>query len=76
MKIQASDIQVGDRIVAYCKNKMQICRVRHILDPGQNNITLSVSTSKHSRNSVSGLVRFRPDAFVHLASLNSPDKLG
>jgi hypothetical protein len=68
LKIQALDIQMGDRIVAYCNNKMQICTVRQILDPGQVNITLSVSTSEHSRSSFSRVIRFQRDALVDLAS--------
>lgn len=68
MKIKALDIQVGNRIVAYCNNKMQICTVKHILDPGQNNITLSVSTSEHSRNAIKRVVRFNQDALVTLES--------
>ena len=67
MKIQALDIQVGDCIVAYCNNKMQICTVQRILDPGQANITLSVFTAKHYRSSVVRVVRFRRDALVDLA---------
>ncbi|PSB26045.1 hypothetical protein [Stenomitos frigidus] len=68
MKIQALDIQMGDRIIAYCNNKMQICTVRQVLDPGQINITLSVSTSEHSRSSFSRVIRFQRDALVDLAS--------
>ena len=66
MKIQALEIQAGDRIIAYCNNKMQICTVKHILDPDQANVTLSVSTSEHSRNSLSRVVRFSRDALVEL----------
>ncbi|HEY9851686.1 MAG TPA: hypothetical protein V6D28_19600 [Leptolyngbyaceae cyanobacterium] len=66
MKIQAVDIQTGDRIVAYCNNKMQVCTVKHILDPDLSNITLSVSTSESSRNSISRVVRFQRDALVEL----------
>ncbi|MBW4694928.1 MAG: hypothetical protein KME27_24525 [Lyngbya sp. HA4199-MV5] len=68
MKIEAVKIQMGDRIIAYCNNKMQICTVRQILDPGQNNVTLSVSTSEHSRSSFSRVIRFQRDALVDLAS--------
>ncbi|MBE9229862.1 hypothetical protein IQ264_31145 [Phormidium sp. LEGE 05292] len=68
MKIQALDIKMGDRIIAYCNNKMQICTVKRILDSGQtNNITLSVFTSDHYRISVSHTVRFKRDALVDLA---------
>ncbi|HEY9739454.1 MAG TPA: hypothetical protein V6C90_03095 [Coleofasciculaceae cyanobacterium] len=66
MKIQALDIQVGDRIVAYCNNKMQICKVKQILDPGQTNVTLSVFTAEHYRSSVLRVIRFRRDALVDL----------
>ncbi|HEY9883974.1 MAG TPA: hypothetical protein V6C98_10240 [Thermosynechococcaceae cyanobacterium] len=68
MKVQALNIQMGDRIVAYCNNKMQVCTVRQIIDPGQMNITLSVSTSEHSRSSFSRIIRFQKDALVDLAA--------
>ncbi len=71
MKIQAGEIQSGDRIIAYCNNKMQICTVKHIIDPALSNITLSVSTSEHSRNSISRVVRFQRDALVELQSKGS-----
>jgi len=45
MKIQALDIQIGERIVAYCNQKMQICTVRQILDLNLDNITLLSSIS-------------------------------
>jgi len=66
LKIHAAEIQSGDRIVAYCNNKMQICTVKHIIDPDLSNITLSVSTSEHSRNSISRVIRFQRDALVEL----------
>ncbi|HAX79793.1 MAG TPA: hypothetical protein DCY88_29155 [Cyanobacteria bacterium UBA11372] len=68
MKIQALEIQVGDRIIAYCNNKRQICTVRRILDPDQINITLSVFTTDHYRSSILRVIRFRRDALVDLAS--------
>jgi hypothetical protein len=68
VKIQALDINVGDRIVAYCNNKMQICTVKYIVEPDQTNITLSVFTSEKYRSSVLRVVRFRRDALVDLAS--------
>ncbi len=70
MKIQAVDIQAGDRIVAYCNNKMQVCTVREILDPHLSNITLSVSLSEASRNSIARVVRFQRDALVELHAKN------
>ncbi len=66
MKIQAVDIQSGDRIIAYCNNKMQICTVKHVIDPNLSNITLSVFTSESSRNSLSRVLRFQRDALVEL----------
>lgn len=71
LKIQAADIQMGDRIVAYCNNKMQICTVKHILDPDLNNVTLAVFTSESSRNSVARVVRFQRDALVELHAKSS-----
>lgn len=60
---------MGDRIIAYCNNKMQICTVKRILDSGQtNNITLSVFTSDHYRISVSRTVRFKREALVDLVA--------
>ncbi|MBW4420035.1 MAG: hypothetical protein KME13_12510 [Myxacorys californica WJT36-NPBG1] len=66
MKIQALEVKVGDRILAYCNNKMQVCKVKHILEPGRSNVTLSVSTTEHSRNSLSRVIRFSGDALVEL----------
>jgi hypothetical protein len=82
LKIKAVDIQSGDRIVAYCNNKMQVCTVKCILDPDLTNINLSVATSEASRNSISRVVRFRLDALVELhakganalADSSSPDE--
>lgn len=67
MKIQALDIQIGDRIVAYCNNKMQSCTVQRVLDPNQDNIALRVYTSVHYRGTASYVVQFHRDAFVDLA---------
>jgi len=50
---------------------MQICTVKYILDPDLSNITLSVSTSETSRNSISRVVRFRRDALVELHAKGS-----
>ncbi|ODG99811.1 hypothetical protein A4S05_36260 [Nostoc sp. KVJ20] len=69
MKIQALEVKAGDRIIAYCNNKMQPCKVKRILDPGQANITLSVFTSENYRGcSVSSIVRFQSNALVDLVS--------
>lgn len=42
MKIQVLDIQIGDRIIAYCNNKRQACTVRQILVPEKGSIALTV----------------------------------
>ncbi|MUL38205.1 hypothetical protein [Gloeocapsopsis dulcis] len=68
MKIKALNIKAGDRIVAYCNNKMQICTVKRILETNQSNVTLSVFTSEHYRSSVLRIIRFQWDALVDLAS--------
>ncbi|WP_190634708.1 hypothetical protein [Calothrix sp. FACHB-168] len=69
MKIKALDVKAGDRIIAYCKNKRQICKVKQIIDSGHSNITLSVFTSEHYRGClVSCVVRFQGDALVELVS--------
>ncbi|MGA7938204.1 MAG: hypothetical protein WCA35_31935, partial [Kovacikia sp.] len=65
-KVKALDIQVGDRIIAYCNNRMQTCTVRFILEPGQSNITLSVMTAEKYRSSSSRVVRFQKEALVDL----------
>ena len=70
MNIQAFDIKVGDRIIAYCKNKRQPCTVQRLLDSTHNNITLKVSTCTHYRESASCVVKFRREALVEMASLN------
>ena len=48
-KIQALDIKSGDRIIAYFKNKMQICTVKSISNSDQSNITLLVFLGEHYR---------------------------
>ena len=70
MKIQALNIQRGDRIIAYFKNKMQICTVKNISTPDKTNITLSVFLGEHYRysSSSSGIIRFRLEALVDLAN--------
>ena len=67
MKIQALDVQIGERIVAYCNQKMQICTVEQILDLDRDNISLLVSTSSHYRSPVPRVIRFRKDTLVEMA---------
>lgn len=71
MKIQTIDIQPGDLIIAYYNNKMQICRVRSILDTDLDNITFSVSPSEAFRKLNSQAVRFRRIALVELYAKGS-----
>ncbi|MFN6439217.1 MAG: hypothetical protein RMY35_020280 [Nostoc sp. DedSLP01] len=69
MKIKALDVKAGDRILAYCKNKRQICKVKQILDLDRTNVTLSVFTTEHYRGClVSCVIRFQGDALVELVS--------
>lgn len=74
MNIQALEIKVGDRIVAYCKGKMQACTVQRLLDSTSHNITLKVSTSVPYRESSSCVVQFHREALVQLAGLKSPSQ--
>lgn len=69
MNIQALNIKVGDRIFAYCKNRMQPCRVQRLLHSTQNNITLRVSTSVFYRESASYVVQFNREALVEMVGL-------
>ncbi|EDX77684.1 hypothetical protein MC7420_3008 [Coleofasciculus chthonoplastes PCC 7420] len=72
MNIQALDIKVGDRIIAYCKNKRQPCTVQRLLDSTPNTITLKVSTCTrvHYRESASCVIQFHREAVVEMANLN------
>jgi hypothetical protein len=67
MKVQALDIRIGDRIIAYCNNRQQTCTVKQVMASGQDSITLKVSPSDHYRSSLSRIVSFRRDALVDLA---------
>ena len=68
MKIQALNIQTGDRINAYFKNKMQLCTVKCIAASDLSNITLSVFLGEHYRYSSSGTIKFKSEALVELVS--------
>jgi hypothetical protein len=68
MKIQAMEIRMGDRILAYCNNKQQICTVRQVDNSGQDSIALTVCPSEHYRLSLSRVIRFQRDALVDLSS--------
>ena len=64
MNIQALDIKVGDRIIAYCKNKMQTCTVQRLIDSTHSKIALKVSTCVPYRESSSCVVQFHREALV------------
>ncbi len=64
MKIQALNIKIGDRIIAYFKNKMQVCTVKYIFTPNQTNIKLSVFLGERYRYSGSGTIQFKSEALV------------
>lgn len=68
MQIQALNVQIGDRIVAYFKNKMQTCTVKYIGIHNQSDITLSVFLGARYRYSSSGIVRFKSEALVDLVN--------
>lgn len=70
-KIQALNIRSGDRIIAYFKNKMQVCTVKYISTSQLPNITLSVFLGEHYRYSSSGTIQFKPEALVNLVNKNS-----
>jgi hypothetical protein len=66
MKVQALNIQIGDRIIVYFKNKMQVCTVKYISTTDRTNITLSVFLGERYRYSSSGVIRFKSEALVNL----------
>lgn len=68
MKIQALDIQIGNRIMAYCNHRRQACTVKQVINSGLGSIELTVCPSEHARISLSRVIRFHPDATVDLAS--------
>ncbi|MBE9044051.1 hypothetical protein IQ255_06480 [Pleurocapsales cyanobacterium LEGE 10410] len=66
MKTKASNVQTSDRIIAYFRNKMQICTVKSISNSDRTNITLLVFPGEHYRYSSSGTIQFKPEALVDL----------
>ncbi len=68
MKIEALNIQIGNRIMAYCNNRRQACTVKQVIDSGLGSIELTVCPSEHARISLSRVIRFHPNATVDLAS--------
>jgi hypothetical protein len=66
LKIQASTIKPGDRIIAYFRNKMQICTVKYASTGDQTNIKLSVFVGEHYRYSASGTIQFKLETLIDL----------
>ena len=67
-KVQALDIKIGDRIIAYFKNRMQVCTVKRISSSDRTNIKLLVFLGEHYRYSSSGTIQFKPEALVDLVN--------
>lgn len=70
MKIQASNIDVGDCVIAYCNQKMQVCQVHSIVEQNLQTVTLSISLPQTSRKAFRYVIRFRADALVELTTRN------
>jgi hypothetical protein len=68
LKIQASNIKPGDRIIAYFKNKMQVCTVKYTSTGDKTNIKLSVFVGEHYRHSSSSSIQFKLETLVDLVS--------
>jgi hypothetical protein len=69
MKIPALELKSGDRIIAYFKNKMQVCTIKkYIASQDQENITLSVFTGERYRYLSSGTIHFKLEALVDLVN--------
>jgi hypothetical protein len=66
LKIQASTIKPGDRIIAYFKHRMQICTVKYASTSDPTNIKLSVFVGEHYRYSGSGTIQFKLETLVDL----------
>ena len=68
MKIQASNIQKGDRIYAYLNNKMQVCTVKYISSDDLPNIRLTVFHGESYRYTNSGIIQFKYEDFIDLVN--------
>jgi hypothetical protein len=75
MKIQVLNIRIGDRIIAYFKNKMQICTVKCVSSSDRTNITLSVFVGERYRYTSSGIIHFQPEAFVDLVNYKADRRI-
>ena len=72
MKTKASNIQNGDRIIAYFKNKMQVCTVKQISICDKPYIKLWVFSGEHYRHSSAGTIQFKSETLVDLIEQKSP----
>ncbi|MEM7760448.1 MAG: hypothetical protein AAF298_20310 [Cyanobacteria bacterium P01_A01_bin.40] len=72
MKTKASNIRNGDRIIAYFKNKMQVCTVKQISTCDKPNIKLLVFLGEHYRHSSAGTIQFKSETLVDLIEQQSP----
>ena len=72
MKTKALNIQNGDRIIAYFKNKMQVCTVKQISTRDLPNIKLSVFQGERYRHSSAGTIQFKSETLVDLIEQKSP----
>ena len=66
MKIKALNIKTGDRIVAYFRNKMQVCKVKRISTSKKEKTTISVFLGDCYRQSRSGTIRFKSETLVEV----------
>ena len=79
MKTKASNVQTGDkpngmaslRIIAYFKNKMQVCTVKQIVTSDRPNIKLLVFLGEHYRHTSAGTIQFKSETLVDLIEQKS-----
>ena len=71
MKTKASNINTGDRIIVYFKNKMQVCTVKRVSTCDHPNIKLWVFPGEHYRHSSAGTIQFKSETLVDLIEKKS-----
>ena len=59
------------RIIAYFKNKMQVCTVKQIITSDRPNIKLLVFLGKHYRHTSAGTIQFKSETLVDLIEQKS-----
>lgn len=65
---QALNLKPGDRIIAYFRNKMQVCTIKYTSIGDQTNIKLSVFLGEYYRYSSSGTIQFKLETLVDLVN--------